>query len=319
MTTTENGLDSRPVRVLERAEEAGRLAHAILLYGESLPALEAVAQHFAGRLLGGQPERVLQHPDCFALRPQGRARQIRIGASGGAEMNTMRKFIRDIAMTSNQGGGKVGIVYEVDRMNASTANAFLKTLEEPPAETWLFLLTTRPYDLLDTIRSRCVNIRLPADLAPVADRAWQDWRQQFEQWLAAVLAGPSSAGDAASLLLRGNGLIVGFTGILDRLAEARWQEHKSSLPAEMTDEQKAALQVGLSKGIRDQLFKELEDSLARFGHQHLSEQDPATTARRLAQSVGAIEHASGLLNLNLKEDAALETVILNLLRIWSRG
>ena len=89
-----------------------------------------------------------EHPDCFILRPQGKARMIKIGSesdrSGGEwPKNSMRRLVIDIQKTANQGGRKVGIVFEADRMNVQSANAFLKTLEEPPAGTTLFLLTSR--------------------------------------------------------------------------------------------------------------------------------------------------------------------------------
>ena len=73
----------------------------------------------------------------------------------------MRRLIDDLQKTSNQGGHKVAIIYEAERMNKESANAFLKTLEEPPSDTILFLLTHRPYDLIDTIKSRCLTYRIP--------------------------------------------------------------------------------------------------------------------------------------------------------------
>ncbi|MCK5235846.1 MAG: hypothetical protein KAR06_02580, partial [Deltaproteobacteria bacterium] len=55
-------------------------------------------------------------------------------------------------------GVKVAIVDEADKMNLSSANAFLKTLEEPPGETVIILVSARPSVLLPTIISRCMKI-----------------------------------------------------------------------------------------------------------------------------------------------------------------
>jgi len=55
---------------------------------------------------------------------------------------------------------KVGIIVDADRMNPSASNSFLKTLEEPPAQSLLLLLTENPAQLLDTILSRCVCIQI---------------------------------------------------------------------------------------------------------------------------------------------------------------
>ena len=53
-------------------------------------------------------------------------------------------------------------------MRKEAANAFLKTLEEPPAGTFLFLLTTRPYSILPTIRSRTIVVRLE-EIPPIRE------------------------------------------------------------------------------------------------------------------------------------------------------
>ena len=63
-------------------------------------------------------------------------------------------------MSAPAGQWKIGVIIDADRMNESAANAFLKTLEEPPANCLLLLLTTAPDRLLTTILSRCINIPL---------------------------------------------------------------------------------------------------------------------------------------------------------------
>ena len=54
---------------------------------------------------------------------------------------------------------KVYLIDEADRMNQEAANSFLKTLEEPPADSILILITSRPFALLSTIVSRCQRLR----------------------------------------------------------------------------------------------------------------------------------------------------------------
>ena len=160
---------TRAVEVLERSLTQNRLGHGILLHGDSLDSLEIIVRTIAAHLLNTERD-PFEHADCFNLRPSGKARLIKVGKT--EDSNTMRKLVIDIAKSSNQGGRKVGIIIEADRMNAASANAFLKTLEEPPAGTTLFLLTTRPYDLLDTIRSRCLNFRIPAAIETIQHPDW---------------------------------------------------------------------------------------------------------------------------------------------------
>ena len=154
----------RPIEVLEESIQKNQIAHAILLEGGNSKLLRNTAEVLAGQIL--KTEVALTHPDCFTLRPSGRSRYIRIGKKedrnkGSWPENTMRRLIDDLQKTANQGGPKVAIIYEAERMNKESANAFLKTLEEPPKDTILFLLTERSYDLIDTIRSRCLTLSNP--------------------------------------------------------------------------------------------------------------------------------------------------------------
>ena len=77
------------------------------------------------------------------------SREIRVDA--------MRDAIEFAQRTSGRGKGKVMLVYPAERMNAITANALLKTLEEPPGDMRFVLATGAAHQLLPTIRSRCLG------------------------------------------------------------------------------------------------------------------------------------------------------------------
>ena len=87
--------------------------------------------------------------------------------------NILVDAIRDLEREANfrpfEGGKRVFIIDDAEKMNDSAANALLKTLEEPPSTTNLILVTSRPDSLLQTIRSRCQTIRF----APVAAEAME--------------------------------------------------------------------------------------------------------------------------------------------------
>ena len=85
-------------------------------------------------------------------------------------LNSMRR-LSTTYKTANQGAVRSRIVYEADRMNHQSANV-LKTLEEPAAGSTLFLITCCPYDLLDTIRSRCLNFKIPIENAEHMHPEW---------------------------------------------------------------------------------------------------------------------------------------------------
>jgi len=312
--------NSRAVEVLERSLARNRLGHGILLQGESLASLEHVVRAIAAELLGagGDP---LEHPDCFTLRPSGKARFIRIGSESDRSQgewphNTMRRLVIDLNKSSNRGGRKVGIIYEADRMNRQAANAFLKTLEEPPAGTTLFLLTTRPYDLLDTIRSRCLNFRVPAELEPPVHPGWAAWEADYRAWLTRLIEGPTKS-SIPHIVLGAYGLNARFQDILaDRSAE-EWESRKAELPEHLADDEKAAMEAGMSKGYRNRLFAEIEKATAKFARDLAAANPGHYAVAALQQATEALEHSAGLLELNFNQASALELFFLKSQRIWA--
>jgi len=295
----------RSLRAFTSALARGRLAHAILVHGDHPPALAAACEELAARLLNAGD--AVKHPDFFALRPSGKARFIKV--------DDLRDFLHKIQLTASAGPRKVGVIYEADRMQAPTSNALLKTLEEPPDGTTLFLLTTRPNDLLPTIRSRCFHLRLPAASAPLTDEDWRNWRTDYAAWLTRLTSGEKiPPGD---LVLTAYGLGARFEAALQRLAEAEWEKAKTELSAGLDDEEITAAQAGLHKGLRASLLVEIEQATRDFALGSVSHPALATRAARLGRAIADLEKISGLLEVNLKEDAALEYFLLRSLRHWT--
>lgn len=93
------------------------------------------------------------------LRPDG-ATQIRIGQ--------IREIKRSLSMSAMQAGKRVVVISEAHEMTMEAANAFLKTLEEPHADTMLVLTSSKPERLLQTIVSRCQELQVaPLDDADI--------------------------------------------------------------------------------------------------------------------------------------------------------
>ena len=85
------------------------------------------------------------HPDIREIRPEGTV--IRI--------EQIRALINEVAFEPFEARYRFAILDGADQMKTETANSLLKTLEEPPSRTYLILITSNPYSLLPTIRSRC--------------------------------------------------------------------------------------------------------------------------------------------------------------------
>ncbi|MBL9217325.1 MAG: DNA polymerase III subunit gamma/tau [Opitutaceae bacterium] len=316
------------VAVIERAIERSRLANSLLLHGENLGTLATVAHAIADRLLNDprNPSQYFppkEHPDYFPLRPAKKMRMIRVGESS-SDPGTMREFISRIQKSPQISFRKVAIVYEADRMNTEAANAFLKTLEEPPASTTILLLTTRPYSLLPTIRSRCLHFRFTdagSEALAGADEAtrgqWKSTLADYAAWLGAVALGATDKRAVADQVLGVYGLITRFNAVLAAATDQAWKQQKEKLPDELDDDEVEAIQVGLANGIRLKLFSELENATRDFAQKRLLEGDESAR-RALVAAIAQLEHDIGLLRLNLNEAAALENFLLGSLRLWTR-
>ena len=91
-------------------------------------------------------------------------------ASKEIRVDAMRDAVEFCQRTSARGRGKAVLVYPAERMNQITANALLKTLEEPPGDVRFVLATEAAHQLLPTVRSRCIAHTMAwPELAPSLD------------------------------------------------------------------------------------------------------------------------------------------------------
>ncbi len=214
------------VQLLQRSLARGRLGHAYLFTGHHLDELETLARTLAKTLNCQQPVRPIaggvatdccdaclvcrkidgeNHGDVHWVRPESKTRIITI--------EQIRELSREIHLKPNDAEFKVAVIVAADRLNSQAANAFLKTLEEPPAKSVLILLTTDPSRLLETILSRCLRLGFGGAGVQRLDAAQLEWLTGFSD-LAAV--------EQKSLLSRYRLMDV----LLRRLAELKAEVEK---------------------------------------------------------------------------------------------
>jgi len=168
-------------QLARRALSSQKLPHALLLQGAAGIGKRAFASALAQGLLCEKPSAPLMacgiceachwletasHPDYRLLQPESaeameddaepadkkKKRDISV-----AQIRSLEDFIH---MSAHRGGAKVVVIQPAEAMNVNAANALLKSLEEPPPETYFVLVSDRPHLLLATIRSRCQQIAL---------------------------------------------------------------------------------------------------------------------------------------------------------------
>jgi len=204
----------KTVKYFKNLLHSDRLPQSLLLYGGNVEKLETAAKYLAKILncenppvkgeTGGNLEccdscsscRRIQeetYPDVYWIRPESKLRQITV--------DSIRELIREIQLKPLEGKWKVAVIVAADRMHQNAANAFLKTLEEPPAHSLIILITIEPHRLLPTILSRCQKINLTeSDIQQI---------NQFKDFLQQI----------ASLILGSGKEVLGRYKLLDLLVQ----------------------------------------------------------------------------------------------------
>lgn len=150
---------------LWQAHQAGRLSHALLLTGMAGNGKAQFADNFSRALVcqavGAEGEycgtchlcRLIEgraHPDVMWVEPEK--------AGAAIKVDQVREVSDFVNQTALQGGKRIVLINPADHMNMSAANALLKTLEEPPADALIILISSQPSRLPATVRSRCQQI-----------------------------------------------------------------------------------------------------------------------------------------------------------------
>jgi DNA polymerase-3 subunit delta' len=139
---------------LRRAHEQNRLGHAYLISGPPGSGKRSLAAELASLVNGTNPNDVFSAKarEIFVAQPESKSRRI--------VTEQIRDLEHALQMRASGGRQKVAIIPEADRLQPQAANAFLKTLEEPPRDSLLLLLSAVPEALPETIISRCIAIPL---------------------------------------------------------------------------------------------------------------------------------------------------------------
>jgi DNA polymerase-3 subunit delta' len=166
---------------LKKALRTGRLAHAYLFVGPQGVGKTTTALEFAKALQCSSSRdeaceqcsacrkvRDMAHPDVIWLEPQGR--QILV--------DQVRELQRRLMYKPLEGSCRVAILKDAQDLNLQAANALLKTLEEPPADTVMVLLADSESSLLPTVVSRCQKVRF----GPLATEMVSGYLQERAGW-----------------------------------------------------------------------------------------------------------------------------------------
>jgi len=331
--------DAHGVQLLQRSLARRRLGHAYLFSGDRLEDLEQLARTLAKTLNCRNPVREggaaidccdeclscrnidnHTHADIHWARPESRSRLITIDQT--------RELMREIQLKPTDADYKVAILVAADRLNPQAANAFLKTLEEPPPRSVLILLSTEPYRLLETILSRCLRLNFAGGKQRELNSDESAWLEKF---------GALAAGEQKSLLGRYRLLDV----VLQKLTEIRagtdetltsasplqkYDDVEKELREKWEDELAAAVEAEyrrrrtellslIQRWLRDVWLHTLASGKELMNFPKIAGAE--AVAKRISpgqalENLQTIEHTQKLLYTNVQEALALEVGLLKL-------
>jgi DNA polymerase-3 subunit delta' len=318
---------------LRRSLQHGRVAHAYLFAGPRDGGKEAMAQTLAKALNCPEKEadscdrcdscrriEARVHPDVHWVRPESKSRRISV--------DQIREFERSIHLRPTEARVKVGIIADADCMGEEASNAFLKTLEEPPGQTVILLLSAEPQRLLPTILSRCLKISFGQTA-----RAGSAYRARLLPLLTKLLdRDRGGIAHAYRVLAEVTALLQGIRAEIRSVVEAdenleRYEELDPKVRERMENQMEARIE-GEYRAAREQVLEEIYlwfgDLLlcvegadaGLFEHSEVAQAVQRAAAgltyARASVNLDAIEQIRESLARNISETLALEVGLLKI-------
>ena len=293
------------VELLQRSLARGRLGHAYLFAGDRLEELESLARTLAKTLNCQNPVKAGGvTTDCCDACLSCR----KIDHDTHADVHWARPESKSLKPTEAE--YKVAVIAGADRLNVQAANAFLKTLEEPPGQSVLILLSTEPQRILETILSRCLRLNFFGEGTRPPDPAQMEWLAHFDALAALTARSPLQQHHEIEKDLR-----------------EKWEDELAAAIEAEYRRQRAEALLLVQWWLRDVWLSTLRSSTATEDGRTLAAggsllkfpeiSGAAAVARRITprqalENMQTLEQTQRLLHTNVQEALALEVSLLKL-------
>ena len=327
------GGQEKAITILRHALRNDRLAHAYLFIGpEGVGKRLTALTLFKAMNCQSPPEPgdcCEKCPSCVKVNSSNHADFIVVEPEGETiKIDQIRAMQKRLHFRPMEGGRRACILDSADCLNDAASNALLKTLEEPPQETHLFLIASRPHKLLPTILSRCQWVKFrplsPGQIAQILQTA-QGLEKEKAHFYASLAGG--SVGQAVALSDR-----VDFQKRLDWLRVFSHLHQKSAEEVFETCERLAKEEEEIGDllnlwkiWVRDLVVLKVQGEKANAGlinHDLLpaAEKDAARISfERLEGIFGLISEIQRSLAFNVNKQLAIETLMLGIRKETSMG
>jgi DNA polymerase-3 subunit delta' len=252
---------------LVRMVENHVVANSLLFAGPSGIGKSLFAEAFAKMILDVDS---VHHPDIYQYHPEGKV--------GMHSIDSMRKFSEEVYLPPYQAKWKVFIIHDADRMLPTSANALLKTFEEPAPKSIIILVSGNPEALLPTLLSRCRTLRFHSveihELAKLLQTKYQ--KNPLEAETIAIQS-KGSVGNAFRMAEEGGdplrlqvleilskGKLSNYTQLIE--VAKTMSDQVESLRQEMEEEMRASTKNSFPEGLtsvqQQAIDKEIDGALA---------------------------------------------------------
>jgi DNA polymerase III subunit delta' len=275
-------------RYLSSMVDRKSIANSILFAGPEGIGKSQFALAFASIILSGEDPNgnhkhkieTGRHPDVHIYRPEGKV--------GLHSINAMRQFIEEVDIAPYEAKRKIFIIHDADRMLPYSANALLKTFEEPAADSIIMLLSSTPQALLSTVMSRCYKIYFHAlPESCIADFIQRRCNKTEQESLAIAAKAHGSIGRAMRLIEEGDCPLRQQT--LSLLAAGKVASHKelSDIANQLADAIDGT-KSHFEEAARESLLKGLSDNLTAVQKQSLEKEIEGIGATQAFREAHAI-------------------------------
>jgi DNA polymerase-3 subunit delta' len=266
---------------LLNALEHSKLPNSNLLVCKDVEICNSMAVFCAKKVLETEnPETCI---DFLQVYPSGAMMQISV--------DQIRELCSQIYLSPKICRKKFVIIHEAERMHSAAANAFLKSLEEPPNDTIIFLTTSRLYAILPTITGRCSITRLSSDDKLCDRKEIQDWLANYSAWLGSLF--DSSCKEKNGAIMQMYLLLTQLDNLLAKIFDE----------AEKSSTNNASMGKKKFYGI---LFSQIESKTAEFFEKNLE------YVKVFSKVISSLEEKPYLVALNVNFMACIETFLIEI-------
>ncbi len=314
----------KQISVLKTAMERNRVPHAYLFYGMEGVGKRTVAEVFAKALncLSEGLDACDACPSCLKIDRRNHPDVVTIKAEGQfIKIKEIRELQEQMKFRPFEGRNRVFIIDDADRMNNISANALLKTLEEPSASNILILVTSRPHQLPLTILSRCQHL----SFNPLQRETISSFLQEkisLDSRSSDLISRSSGGSIGKAQTLNDDSYLTVSKGILDMMSRiiAKDAFMLLSFAGEFGEERREITdRLGiLMTAYRDALvYKETGEEKRIINQDHIGvikSVAETLSGRNILNSIKAVERAVEAVNQNANKQLTLETMMFRLSR-----